>query len=1210
MQKCPLGFLAWLLLGPSLGWAAGTVTGYSRALPAGYEHSNERFNNYPGSLFGPRIAWAEPHVLGQLKLLIILPWGAAHEAVELRSRLPAEVNLITMAANDMWVNPGAGEPAYQPVPPEGTALSDTAHRLLSPGYRYDAIVIGKVRWSAIPPAIQEKVLEKVRGGTTLVWISPWDVGEDLRQQMGLSAADNPLWRSIQATVPLGLLPLEVDTEATSPQHFFPRRVGPLEVRTGKLGGGSVVWLDYQDRAIKPAHAQDTRTVHNVDPWRNYAATVALTPFLPLDDLHYDYYYSILGRVLYISTGKVTAAEVRATQPLVTLARQHLPAAPLSFTVRLAAPELRETSLRFEVRDHRGRVVHGGLAPDALGAGGSYAPPLPRLPQGTYVVDLWALQREAVLDWASAALTVTDTRYLQALEPAQEFFARGDSIRGTVKLREPLAAGLAASVEMWDTHDRLLAVAPLPPTGGEFAFPPVVAPLSRAYKLVGTVQEQGFVVDRAETWVGLPDNTVDDYQFIMWANALRTRANRTLMHQCKQHAVTGYYDLITWLQRELIFESADALAQNNLLANPYTCHLNLSIRPDRKYAATVQQQVDWLQKSLAAYRRYGVMAYSTVEECHISRGEGEWENPEAVQDYQAYLKEHYGTLARLNEVWGTQFKDFAEIAPVSLMEAKTTSQPTRWLAQERHKVERFNRVYEILYEQIQKADPGARMSFDCIGGMDFDWPRMSAIVTSYTQAPLEAFRKNQGNLVGTWIGYYLNENDEWTMRTVPWRYLFQGGTHVHWWPSAYAFTADLSEPMLCLQQAAEECHELQSGAGKLLLASRKRLDPILVLWSNTSYYAGILHPAEISWEAARQRFDNLLRHTGLDYQAVDAGFIERELAYGDRQRVLILPASQSLSRAGVAKIRAFAEAGGTVIADFPPAVVDEHLRPYGPPQAAGQVDFKTCARCKGAKRIEVGHVWQACPACGGTGQTMQGGVAPSHSLLGDVFDFSQQGARKVGRGYGLYLKGSPVRREEWGALRKVLVDHAGLQGDIEVQDPLGNLRTDIQSFVFDNGRAMLVGLIPDRALNSPPGENLVVKLSRPVHVYDVRRQQYLGETATVRTGILASEAKLLAFLPERIQGLNLSLSQAAGRPGEMLELRGALLPASLKDCRLVVHLEVLREGQVQEAYTQNLAFSGDFSHPLPLALNQAPGTYRVRVTEIISGHTQEVVFNVP
>lgn len=1212
MSKKSVWSLMLLLLNPGWILAAGTVTEYSRELPADYRHSNERFNNYPGSLLGPRIAWAEPHVLGELKLLIVLPWGAAHEAVELRSRIPADVSLITMADWDKWVNPAAAESAYEPVPGDGSALTDTAHRLLSAGYRYDAILIGKVRWSAIPPEVRTKIIEKVKGGTTLVWVSPWDVEGDLRNEMTLSGADNALSRTIQGAVPLGLLPLDVDFEQAAPKSYYPRRIGPPDIRTGKLGGGNVVWLDYQDRAIKPAHPADKRTIHAVTPWMYYA-DAALTPFLPDDDLFYDYYFSILGKALYTATGKTTPAQVRAAQPIVTINRQQLPSAPVSFAVNLANPELRDWSLMHEIRDRRGRVLHKGSAADAVapGAGqGNFSPPLPRLPQGTYVVDVWALQRGAVLDWASCALVVADTKYVAAIQPAQESFARTDRIRGTVKLSTSPPPGLTTSVELWDTYDRLVAVTPLAKEGGEFTFPPVVAPLSRVYRLVAKVAEKDFVVDQAETWVGLPSNTVDDYQFIMWANGIRTRANRILMHQCKQHAVTGYYDgVLYYPQREQLVESADALAQNNLLANPYSLHAVLRITPDEPLEKTVTGMTNWMQPRIEAYRRYGVMAYSTCEECYIDRKEGAWENPEALNDYRAYLKERYGDVSKLNEIWGSAFKDFAEINPISFVEAKSSRQPTRWLEQELHKTDRFNRMYERIYEAIQKGDPGARMSFDCIGGMDYDWPRMSKIVTSYTQAPLEAFRKGQGNLAGTWIGYYLNENNEWTMRTVPWRYLFQGGTHVHWWPAAYAFTADLSEPMLCMKQAAEECRELESGVGKLLISSRKRLDPILILWSNTSYYAGILNPGETSWEAARQRFENLLRHTGLDYQAVDAGFIEKELAYGDQQRVLILPACQSISRQGVAKIKAFAEAGGMVIADFPPAVVDEYLRPYGTPTAAGKVEFETCARCKGQKRIEVGNVWQACPACGGTGQTMKGAAAPSHSLLDDVFDFSRQGARKVGKGYGLFLKGSPVRSEEWGAIRKSLIEQAGVRGDVEVQDPLGNLRTDLRWYVFDNGRAVLLGILPDRAVSHPPAEALVVKLSAKAHVYDVRRRQYLGHTDVLRTGILPAEAKLLALLPERIDGLNVSLSKDTSKAGDVLELSGALAPASLKECRMVVRIEVSRSGAVQEAYTKNVGFQGSFTHWIPLALNQEKGSYRVKVVEVISGFTQEMSFDV-
>ncbi|MBI4025397.1 MAG: beta-galactosidase [Verrucomicrobia bacterium] len=1208
MKKELVGLLVILLLKPGWGLPSGTITESSRDLPPDYRHSNTLFGNLPGSLFGPRIAWAEPHVLGKLKLLIILPYGTTHEAVELRSRIPAEVSLITLATHDKWVNTESAEPAYEPVP-STEILNDTAHRLLSPGYRYDAIVIGKVRWSVIPPAIQNKILEKARGGTALVWISPWDVDADLRKQMGLSEADNPLAKSIQAAVPLGILPLDVDFEKTSPKHFAARRIGPPEIRTGKLGGGNVVWLDYQDRIMK----DNRQVVHAADPWQNYSSSIALTPFVADDDLYYDYYFSILGKALYHATGKTTGVLVRAQQPVVTVERQKLPSAAVSFAVDLVNKELRDWSMVYELRDRHNRVLQKGPAGDLIFSEKTarFAPPLPRLSQGTYVVDVWAVQRGAVLDWASAALVVTDTKYLETVQPAKEFFARKDRICGMVKFATPLAKGLSVAVELWDTHDRLVTVAKLEKKNGEFEFPPIANPLSRAYRLVAQVKEKDFALDQTEAWIGLPSNEVDDYQFVMYANAINQRSNRTAMRQCKQYAVTGYYDLTTWMPRELMFESADGLARNNLLAYPYSYGLwSFKIAPDRKFEDTLKEYRDRVYPPrIEAYRRYGTMAYSTCEESFIERKEEAWNNPEALQDYRRYLKERYGDVARLNEVWGSKFKDFDEIGLISFVEAKTGRQPTRWMEQELHKVDRFNRVQDVTHQTIQEMDPGARASLDCIEGMDFDWPRMAKITRAFTQCPLESFNKDQGNLVGTWIGYYLNNMDEWIMRTTPWQYLFQGGTHVIWWPVTYAFTLDLSEPMLCMKQAAEECRELESGAGKLLLASRKRLDPILLLWSNTSYYAGILNPDEVNWKAARDRFDSLLRRTGFDYQAVDAEFIEKSLVYGDQQRVLILPACQSISRKGVEKIKAFAEAGGVVIADFPPAVVDEYLRPYGQPQAAGEVTFETCAKCAGKKRVEVGNVWQACPACSGTGQTMKGGSAPTRSLLEDVFDFSKQGAKKIGKGHGLFLKGPPDRREEWGGIRKSLIEKAGLRGDIEVQDPLGNLRSDVRSFVFDNGRAMFLGMIPDRALNNPPGEDLIVKLGRKLHAYDVRRHQYLGETDALRTGILPTEAKLLAFLPERIEGLNVSLAKETAKAGEVIELKGLVLPASLKDSPLVVRIEVSKDGHTQEAHTKNLAFPGVFTHPIPLALNQKRGVYRVKIMEVISGYTQEMKFSV-
>ena len=588
-----------------------------------------------------------------------------------------------------------------------------------------------MRWSAIPSGFREKIIAKVRGGTPLVWIGPWDVDEDLRSQMGLSEADNPLAQSIQATVPLGILPLDREHDK---QPSYTRHVGPMEIRTGKLGGGAVVWLDYRD-------LQTSNPNVNALSWGQFGYAffyTALTPFVADDDLYYDYYFSILGKALYHATGKTTGIKVRAVQSVVSVEREQSSSSKVSFTLDRGDQELRDGSLVYELRDRHGRVLRKGpIDPRGFSGGAAdFAPPLPMLARGTYVVDVWALQRGAVLDWASSALVVTDVKYLEAVEPAKEFFAQKDRIGGTVKFATPLAKDMSVTVELWDTYDRLVAAARLEKGNGAFDFPPIAHPLSRAYRLTAKVEVKDFVLDQMDAWFGLPSKEVEDWQFVVWGWG-SPRQLRTLLPQYKQHAVTAIYSASPYGEKWYA-EQADCMARNNLRAYPYTTGLgDFKITPTQKFADTLKSY-EGIIPTIKANRRYGTMAYSISEENYISKKEESWDNPEALQDYHRYLKERYGEVAKLNEVWGAKFKDFEEISLISFIEAKTRQQPTRWLEQELHKVDRFNQVHEHICQIIQKEDPGARASFDCQEGMDFDWPRMAKIIRAGTQSPLEFF----------------------------------------------------------------------------------------------------------------------------------------------------------------------------------------------------------------------------------------------------------------------------------------------------------------------------------------------------------------------------------------------------------------------------------------------------------------------------------------
>jgi hypothetical protein len=340
-------------------------------------------------------------------------------------------------------------------------------------------------------------------------------------------------------------------------------------------------------------------------------------------------------------------------------------------------------------------------------------------------------------------------------------------------------------------------------------------------------------------------------------------------------------------------------------------------------------------------------------------------------------------------------------------------------------------------------------------------------------------------------------------------------------------------------------------------------------------------------------------------------VEEKLQFGDRQRVLILPASQSISRRGVEKIKAFAAAGGLVVADYRPATMDEYLRPLGEQENAGpgEIEFETCPKCKGKKTMHLGGAGDPignCPTCAGTGVVAKGGaLVLDKSSLDELFDFTRKGARRFGRGHGLFLAGAPTV-DEFRALRNTLVQRGGVKGDIEVLDRLGNTRIDLRTYVFESGPARFVGVLPDKTVADPPGEEFILKTDRKMHAYNVRQQSYLGYTDSVTAGIQPAQAKLLALLPERVENaLAVECRKKTYRPGEVVTLEIKALPEALKEVTLAVRIELVKDGKAVEAHMKKLAVKGASSHAIPLALNQTKGAYILRVTEIISGQRQEI-----
>lgn len=136
----------------------------------------------------------------------------------------------------------------------------------------------------------------------------------------------------------------------------------------------------------------------------------------------------------------------------------------------------------------------------------------------------------------------------------------------------------------------------------------------------------------------------------------------------------------------------------------------------------------------------------------------------------------------------------------------------------------------------------------------------------------------------------------------------------------------------------------------------------------------------------------------------------------------------------------------------------------------------------------------------------------------------------------------------------------------------------------------------------------VKFPGAAHVYDVRRQEYLGysDESAVSTD---SGPAIFALLPEAVSRITLNMPSRVAR-GEEAVFSGSVR-AGRNPLNTVVHVSVFNpEGVAADAYEQNVKVkNGQIAGSFTTALNDEPGRWKIVATEVFSGMSYEREFQV-
>jgi hypothetical protein len=196
----------------------------------------------------------------------------------------------------------------------------------------------------------------------------------------------------------------------------------------------------------------------------------------------------------------------------------------------------------------------------------------------------------------------------------------------------------------------------------------------------------------------------------------------------------------------------------------------------------------------------------------------------------------------------------------------------------------------------------------------------------------------------------------------------------------------------------------------------------------------------------------------------------------------------------------------------------------------------------------------------------------------------------------------------------LLDHLGVRPAVQALDaagvPLSGTRVARYRFGDSEVVALLrdpveieaikgrdgVTVYEDSALGKVAREEVVVRLPRVANVSDARSGRFLGQTDRVNVSALAGEAVVLALSPAR-NSIAIAGPAAAARgehvPFELTSTQGG---KRLLRCHVFGP-----DGAFLHVYARNLVTEGSAAaFVLPSALGDAPGAYRIRATDVLTG----------
>lgn len=669
-------------------------------------------------------------------------------------------------------------------------------------------------------------------------------------------------------------------------------------------------------------------------------------------------------------------------------------------------------------------------------------------------------------------------------------------------------------------------------------------------------------------------------------------------------------------------------------------------PDLSSEAWLETLRQKIRDSMAKYLPYHPLAYYLADESSLTAYgdplDFSWSGP-TLAKFREWLKAQYANLEALNSEWETHFQSWEEVLPLTTSMAQAKGNYAGWMDHRSFMEQVFTQAVRVAADTVRQQDPGALVGLSGTQAPGpsnaVNWYLLDQIVDylqPYSEDNQDELHRtlHPGQILTGFTGYQSHGK---ALRYELWHRLFHGqtGASLFWQYTAVNADLTLTEQGRNLSDSINEFP--QEGLALLLRRARRENCGIAVHYSLLSVRGqwitdGRIVPHEISngdaTSAHLKRFHQnrtawleALEDAGFQYDILTTEHIEAGQLAG--YKVLVLPDSLALSDAEQAAIRQFVESGGLLVSDAETGLMDGHARW----QTAGRLDDVL-----GVQRITPGSApgnptpVKARLLLGATPSdvellpvdatlrttTGQPGAAAGSTLF--LVDY------RFGRGRSILLNFwmtdyAGFRKTEAQRSRLILIRTVLSLGGVfpvaDVRKSSGEELACSEVMAFQKGAARILAVLPEpECADAGP---MTINLSSPQYVYDLRGHHLLGRLSRVTGTLVDGEPLLLALVPAPVAHLEVS-GPARGilqvKAGEIAHVSLRLAPCpgeAVVDG--AAHIEVRNPmGEVVEDYGGDVALTSQgVEFPIPLALDDRPGVWRVTVREPFSHQTAAMTF---